>query len=466
MHGRLACSAALCALLLLIPVGAARADNDDFAEAKPLPLGVTDLTVSNAGATLQQGETLTTNGAPDRNACVRNGNPTMFSQAGATVWWLVTGTGRPVTVSTAGSSFDTHLGIFSAGLDGDALCQDGAPTEAITFDSTAGAQYHVQVGGCALSQPAPCTSGPTGQIHVRATSQPPANDARGAAALLPSGQIVAADNYAAEPEEAGEATTCGGQPYGRTVWYRWSAPSTGTVAFTVAGSGATIAAFTQTGTPLGCQVAAGAEARLALSVTRGDVLVQVGGVGLRNGLSSDSAQGRFTVQAGFTESSDRDGDGIVNARDCRPDDARVRPGLRDVPRNGLDEDCSGRDAAYPSIMSRAALGVALFAGYSKVTSVAARDVPAGAQVQLRCSGRSCPFRRTRARTIRRKRASVSLMTASLRAKRIRPTTTFEVRVTGAGHIGRVMRFTFKKLRRNPTITTRCLMPGSSTPRRC
>jgi hypothetical protein len=466
MHGRLASCAAFCALLLLIPVGAARADNDDFADAKPLPLGVTDYSVSNAGASIQPGETLTENGDADHNACVRNLDSTMFSRAGATMWWVVTGTGRPITVTTAGSSFDTHLGIFSGGLDGAADCQDGAPTEALTFASAAGVQYRVQVGGCVYSQPTPCTSGPTGQIHVLATSPPPANDARGAAAALPSGQIVTGDNYAAAPEETGEATSCGGQPYGRTVWYRWTASSTGTVAFNVSGAGTTVAAFGQTGTPLGCQVASGGGARLVLGVTRGDVLVQVAGIGARAGLSSDSTQGRFTLQADFTETTDRDGDGIPNGSDCKPDDARVHPGLRDVPRNGVDEDCNGRDAPYPSITSRAALGVALFSAYSKVTSVTARDVPAGARVQLRCSGRSCPFRRTRARTIHRKRASVSLMTSALRAKRILPTTTFEVRVTGAGHIGRVMRFAFKKLRRNPTITTRCLAPGSSTPRRC
>src|SRR5215210_6227582 len=229
MHGRLACCAALCALLLLIPVGAARADNDDFAQAKPLPLGVVDAGVSNAGATVQPGETLTAAGASDRNACVRNGDSTMFSQAGATVWWVITGTGRPITVTTTGSSFDTHLGIFSDGLDGTAYCQDGAPTEAITFNSDAGSQYHIQVGGCVVEQPTGCTSGPTGQIHVLATSPPPLNDARGAAAPLPSGQIVTGDNYAAGPEEPGEATSCGGQPYGRTVWYRWTAPTTGAV---------------------------------------------------------------------------------------------------------------------------------------------------------------------------------------------------------------------------------------------
>jgi hypothetical protein len=463
MHGRLAC-AALCTLLLLIPAASASADNDDFADAKPLPLGTTDATVSNVLADVQPGETLTNAGDANHNACVRNMNPSTFSRAGSTMWWIVTGTGRPITVTTAGSDFDTHLGIFSGPLDGDALCQDGAPTEALTFGSEAGHPYRIQVGGCAVNQPNACGNG-TGQIHVLATSPAPANDARSAAAALPSGQLVSGDNYATT-EEAGEQLTCGNQTYGRTVWYRWTATSTGSVLFTVSNPNAAIAVYNAAGAPLGCEATPGGDARLSLTVAKGDYLVQVAGVGAHNGLATDAAQSRFSLQAMFTESDDRDADGVTNDKDCRPDDARVRPGLRDVPRNGLDEDCTGRDASYPRITSRARLRFARYAAYFKVTSISARDVPAGAKVQLRCSGRSCPFRQGRARAIRRTRSSVSLMTSALRAKRIVPTTTFEVRVTAAGHIGRVMRFRFTRLRRNPTLQTRCLMPGSRTPRRC
>ena len=118
MHGRLAC-AALCALLFLMHSASASAA-DNFADAKPLFFGVTDATLSNAGAGVQTGETLTQSGLANRNACVRNGNPATYSQAGATLWWILTGTGRPITVTTAGSAFDTHLGIFAGGLDGDA----------------------------------------------------------------------------------------------------------------------------------------------------------------------------------------------------------------------------------------------------------------------------------------------------------------------------------------------------------
>ena len=458
MQGRFAC-AVLCLLLVVVPAGAARA-NDDFSQAKRLALGVTDASVSNTAATIQAGESLTLMGPPGpmgSNACVRSLMPADYSQATATMWWLVTGTGRPLTVTTAGSAFDTHLGIFGGGISDGVPCQDGQPTETLTIDSVAGHPYRIQVGGCAVNVPEGCGPVTTGQVHVRATSPPPGNDLRGAAATLPTGQAVGGDNYAAG-EEGGEATMCGAQRYGRTVWYRWTAPANGSVTLSAYNPDASVALYTANGTPLGCEATHGGAARLALSVTKGDHLVQVGGV--------DSSQGSFSVQASFAENTDRDGDGVVNARDCKPDDARARPGARDVPNNGLDEDCSGRDARYLRISSRARLSVDLFTRFSRITSLVARDVPVGAKLQVRCSGRSCPFRTTRARTIRRRAESVSLITPALRRTRIRPTTTLEVRVTRANRIGRVVRFRFSRLGRRPTTSTLCLTPGSHTPRRC
>ena len=91
---------------------------------------------------MQPGETLTT--AP--TAC-----PVDHSEASRTMWWWVRGTGRPLTITTAGSPFDTHLGIFQGAIDGGADCQDGAPTETITIDSAAGQMYRIQVGSCAVN---------------------------------------------------------------------------------------------------------------------------------------------------------------------------------------------------------------------------------------------------------------------------------------------------------------------------
>jgi hypothetical protein len=235
----------------------------------------------------------------------------------------------------------------------------------------------------------------------------------------------------------------------------------------VTGANPSVAVFTPAGERVGCDATPGGDARVTLArVSRGDLLVQVGGVGAHAGLVGDAIQSPFTVQAAFSESNDRDGDGTPNSRDCKPDDARIHPGAKDIPGNRLDEDCSGRDAAYPRIRARARLAVALSARYARVRSLAARNVPAGARVQLFCAGRSCPFRHSRALTVSRRSAVVSLMSARLRRARIVPVTTFEVHVTRSGQVGSVVRYRFARAGRRPVQQSLCLVPGASKPRRC
>lgn len=459
MQGRLARAALVTLLILLVSATSAPA-SDDFASPKPLFLGTEDATVDNSAATVQPGETFTASGA----RC--EVSPTEYSEATRTVWWWVSGTGRPLTVTTAGSAFDTHLGIFEGALTAGTRCQDAAGAESLTFPSVAGQIYRIQVGSCAMSTPNGCQGAVGGVVHVKATSPPPPNDGRAAATPLASGQIIVGDNYASS-EEAGEIVSCNLLPYGRTVWYRFSAPGVGGVRFTVSGANPSLAVFNGTGERLGCDAAPGGDARVTLEkVPRGDLWVQVGGVGAHAGLVGDAIQSPFTIQAAFSPSNDNDGDGVPNARDCRPDDARIRPGAKDIPRNGVDEDCSGRDAAYPRIGSRARVGVKLHGRWAKVTRLVARDVPAGARVQLRCSGRSCPFAHTPAETIPRASAAVSLMNAKLRKARIRPVTTLEVRVTQSERTGRVVRYRFARRGRRPTERTLCLAPRATTPARC
>ncbi|HSI99170.1 MAG TPA: hypothetical protein VLA59_02165, partial [Patescibacteria group bacterium] len=75
---------------------------------------------------------------------------------GKTVWYTVMGTGDPVTISTAGSEFDTVLGIYTgdgsdltqvAGVD-DVFSEEGGSLQAaVTFATEAGTTYFVQAGG-------------------------------------------------------------------------------------------------------------------------------------------------------------------------------------------------------------------------------------------------------------------------------------------------------------------------------
>ena len=76
---------------------------------------------------------------------------------GHTAWWSVTGTGSELTADTAGSDFDTILGVYVQ--DGDALVQVGCVDDvfneetggslqaSVTWASEAGVTYLLQAGG-------------------------------------------------------------------------------------------------------------------------------------------------------------------------------------------------------------------------------------------------------------------------------------------------------------------------------
>ena len=134
--------------------------NDDLSSAAPLEIGA-------PGRNVQTGSTAEATELP--MSC-----PDEWSGGfvGHTVWYAVTGTGEPVTVSPAGSSFNTVVAAYAAdGSDGlvEVGCADdlvgdphAATTQAsVTFDTQAGRTYYVQIGGFANQ---------TGRLKVAATA--------------------------------------------------------------------------------------------------------------------------------------------------------------------------------------------------------------------------------------------------------------------------------------------------------
>ncbi|MFN2614598.1 MAG: Ig-like domain-containing protein, partial [Actinomycetota bacterium] len=222
--------------------------NDNLASASTISNAVTSITVSgtNVAATEEPNENLNTDNA-------------FF---GATVWWRWTAPSNgDLTLTTSGSDFDTTLEAYQGTSYplGDPLNRlnqsvigvtsnndSGANTwSSIKFQVVSGRIYKIQVGG---KDDGTGTYG-SGSISLNLSFAPaPANDDFATAQALSgtSGSRASDSNTASTVESVNEQLFHGGFTGGRSVWYSWVAPSTGTMTATTSGSNfdTTIAAYT------------------------------------------------------------------------------------------------------------------------------------------------------------------------------------------------------------------------------
>ena len=457
---------ALAALALACPA-AAWADNDDFESAIHLGYGIAG-TASNTAATTQTGEAMTTAGASDRNACLFSSSSD-FTQAINTMWWSIVGSGRPVTITTSGTNFDSTLGIFRfAPTEKADNCADDDPNETLTIPTTAGAVYYLQVGGCGptSTHSGGCGAPTTGTIRVTATSAAAGNDNRAGAAALATGQQIQGDNFAAT-EEAGEPVVCssrgGSSPYGRTVWYRWHAPGDGRAVFGATSGFDNVLAVYRDGvaTPLACDddPNRAGPSRIETPVSTGDYLLQVAGYGTHNAATGqNAAEGGFTITAEFAATPpnpDRDGDGVKNEVDCQPDNPNVHQGAKDKPGNGIDENCDHHDARLSVLRvdPKDLLSQGLGRGIRVVKF--SLILPRGTKVALRCSRHAC---RSSTRTVPGRSGRRTYVVRGISNKIIRRNQYFSVYLTRTGYRGVYLRYRNRggKL----TKARRCLASGT------
>jgi hypothetical protein len=197
---------------LAVP-GAARAappTNDAFAAAEELSGRVSEASGITKDATKEIGE-------PDH----------AHRSGGASVWyrWTAPAAGRAV-VSTCGSSFDTVLAAYTgetvAALTEIAGNDDACELQSrVSFAAAAGVIYRIAVDGI---------NGATGALAL-SIRLAPANDDFADAVPLPGDEgSIEGTNVGAAPEDA--------EPdyLNETVWYRWTAPSSGPTTFETCGS--------------------------------------------------------------------------------------------------------------------------------------------------------------------------------------------------------------------------------------
>jgi Ca2+-binding RTX toxin-like protein len=90
--------------------------------------------------------------------------------------------------------------------------------------------------------------------------------------------------------------------------------------------------------------------------------------------------------------TDADHDGASPPLDCDDANAIRHPGATDVPGNGIDEDCSGADAAVPPVPHHVTHRWDLAGTWSRVVQLKITQLPAGAKLTVTCKGRGCAFK--------------------------------------------------------------------------
>lgn len=164
---------------------------------------------------------------------------------------------------------------------------------------------------------------------------------------------------------------------------------------------------------------------------------------------------------------DADGDGVTAARDCNDGSAAVKPGARDVPGNGVDEDCAAGDAAYRDLQVGVELTWTRRVGRSttRIATLRLEGVRDGDRVALKCTGRGCRKSANRTRTLKKvKKGKVSL-TGSVAGLTLEPKAKLTVSIARDEHVTRVVGYEIRR-GKSPRKTTRCQAPGEKKPRSC
>jgi hypothetical protein len=459
---------ALLGIVLAAPAGAQVPDH--YQDAATIGLNGPQLSINTNGATVQSGEPITAGSGPGCEDPFGN-------RMRATIWLRFFGDGGPVTISTAGSDFNTLLASYFGSVGYIDQCSDNLGPFAhsgLVIRTRAGVDYLLQIGGCDPLPASVCNFGglfgSEGNLRVTLYSAPP-NDVRAGAETVQSGVPLNRTNRGATIDVPGEVLTCGGTSYAKTIWFRWATSVPGTATFSAGGEPNTVLSVYAAGAaqPLACnddQSAQERASRVVRYVGPGAYDVQVGGAYAAGENSQSASDGSVAFQVDFAPDTDLDDDGYPVPADCNDANPAIHPGARDVPRNGVDEDCSGRDAPYKRVNARIfGFFTSFVSGATQIDSLYAQNVPARARVKLRCRGSGCAAKRElKARRVKRKTSRMNLGRA-LNGRRLSPGARLEVRITKPGRVGISAAWTMRALKA-PRRVDRCLRPGEKRLRRC
>jgi hypothetical protein len=153
---------------------------------------------------------------------------------------------------------------------------------------------------------------------------------------------------------------------------------------------------------------------------------------------------------------DRDRDGSPRPVDCDDSNPAVRPGVAEIPGNAVDENCDTRAEPFAPIAGSVVDGWDRVGTRLRNVRLTAKGFPVGTAVTLHCSGRGCPFTITRM-SVRSPTRPLNLHRL-FGARTLRPGLRLELSFALPDRVGRVLRYRVTA-RGLPEFEFLCLPPG-------
>ena len=160
---------------------------------------------------------------------------------------------------------------------------------------------------------------------------------------------------------------------------------------------------------------------------------------------------------------DGDNDGVQRPADCDDANPAIRPGAKDTPGDGIDQDCRGGDAAFPRLKRTIAYKLGYGEAFTVFSVLKVKPARKGDRIRFACKGKGCTRKKAKVK-VKKNRPAVSL-TKYVRGAELEPGTRIEIRITHKGSVGSFRRFTIRS-GKLPKQSRRCLPPGAKKPAKC
>jgi len=175
-----------------------------------------------------------------------------------------------------------------------------------------------------------------------------------------------------------------------------------------------------------------------------------------NGIDED-CNGRDDVNL------DVDGDGFPIPQDCNDNDPKVRPNAIEIRGNDVDENCDNVASSWVRMPAVVSSRWVVARGFTRLRALIVHNAPRGTRIVFSCSGKPCPLRKTRRRTVGTSRPIT--LSRGITGAHLRTGTRFKLAITALETIGRTYTYTVRR-GELPAVGTVCQAPGERQGQPC